>query len=338
MTQLADGAPGARPRDGRRLDRAARGDRAGASRAQGAPLEDEGAVDLGKGGHLPDPGGQGADREGPRRRRPRPEGRRARGGGAPPLRRRPEAAEGPRRGQPPPRRAAARRRDAQGRGRRGGHRRDRLEVDRDPGGEDARGGDSQARPPRGGAASPRRGSGRRRLGRRHGGPPRALRAQGPRPPGRLVRLPRPDGSREDRARQGARGVPFRRRAGDDPARHVRVPGAAHGGADDRRSSRLRRLRGGRPAHRGGPPPAVRRGSARRDREGARGGVQPPAAGPRRRAAHRRQGPHGGLPEHDPDHDLEPGLGLHPGPRRRGPGAAARTPWTRRSARRSGRSS
>ena len=79
---------------------------------------------------------------------------------------------------------------------------------------------------------------------------------GPEPADRLVRLPRPDRRRQDRAGPRARGVHVRRRARDGAARHVRVPGAAHGRAADRRAARLRRLRGGRPADRGGAPPAV----------------------------------------------------------------------------------
>ena len=47
-------------------------------------------------------------------------------------------------------------------------------------------------------------------------------------------------------------------------------------------ARLRRLRGGRPADRGGPPQALLRGPARRDREGPPGGLQHPAADPRGR--------------------------------------------------------
>ena len=42
---------------------------------------------------------------------------------------------------------------------------------------------------------------------------------------------------------------------------------------DRRASGLRRLRGGRPAHRGGPPQAVLGGAPRRDREGPHGRLQ-----------------------------------------------------------------
>ena len=57
----------------------------------------------------------------------------------------------------------------------------------------------------------------------------------------------PDGRRQDRAVQGAGRVPVRRRAGDDPHRHVRVHGEARGRPPDRRAARLRRLRGGRRA-------------------------------------------------------------------------------------------
>ena len=71
---------------------------------------------------------------------------------------------------------------------------------------------------------------------------------------------------------------------------------------------LRRLRGGRPADRGGPPPPLRGGPARRDREGAPRRLQRPAPDHGRRPAHRRPGPHGRLHQHDPDHDLERRLG------------------------------
>ena len=132
--------------------------------------------------------------------------------------------------------------------------------------------------------------------------------QDPNRPDRLVRLPRPDGRGEDRARPRARRVHVRRRARDGAARHERVPGAAHGRAADRRAARLRRLRRGRPADRGGAAAAVQRDPARRDREGARRGLRRPPAGARRRAPHRRPGPHGRLPQHRADHDLERPLG------------------------------
>ncbi len=145
------------------------------------------------------------------------------------------------------------------------------------------------------------GSDRRRLER---APPRALRTAGSEPPDRLVRLPRPDGRREDRAREGARGVHVRRRAGDRPARHDGVHGKAHRVAPARCPSRLRRLRRGRSADRGGPAPALLRHPARRDREGTRGRLQRAPAAARRRAPDRRAGTNGRLPQHGRDHDLE----------------------------------
>ena len=75
-------------------------------------------------------------------------------------------------------------------------------------------------------------------------------------------------------------------------------------AADRRAARLRRLRGGRPADRGGPPPAVPGRPARRDREGPPGRLQRPAPGPRRRPADRRPGPDGRLQEHGHHHDQQ----------------------------------
>ena len=75
-------------------------------------------------------------------------------------------------------------------------------------------------------------------------------------------------------------------------------------APRRRAAGLRRLRRGRPAHRGGSAPAVLGRPARRDREGAHRGLRRAAAGARRRAADRRPGPHGRLPQHRADHDLE----------------------------------
>ncbi len=96
----------------------------------------------------------------------------------------------------------------------------------------------------------------------------------------------------------------RLRAGDRPARHVRVHGEAHGGAADRRAARLRRLRGGRPADRGGAAAPLRGGAARRDREGAPRRLQHAAAADGRRPADGRPGAHGQLRQHGADHDLE----------------------------------
>ncbi len=87
-------------------------------------------------------------------------------------------------------------------------------------------------------------------------------------------------------------------------------------------SGLRRLRGGRPAHRGGAAPPLLGDPARRDREGPPRRLQRPAADHGRWPAHRRTGPHGRLQEHRDDHDLERRQPVH---RRRegggeGPGA------------------
>ena len=93
-------------------------------------------------------------------------------------------------------------------------------------------------------------------------------------------------------------------------------------APGRRPARLRRLRRGWPAHRGGAAPPLQRGAARRGGEGAPGGLRHPAAGARRRPADRRAGPHRRLPQHPADPDQQPGLGLPRGPHD-GRGAAAR---------------
>ena len=75
----------------------------------------------------------------------------------------------------------------------------------------------------------------------------ALRAGRSAQAGRLVPVRRSDRRRQDRSHAAARDR-ARRRA--DPLRHVRVHGAAHGVAPDRRASGLRRFRPGRPADRG----------------------------------------------------------------------------------------
>ena len=207
----------------------------------------------------------------------------------------------------------------EGRGRPGRRGRRGVLLDRHPGRAAARGRDGQAAPDGGGARPPgdRPGAGRaggvRRGAARPGGRVR------PGPAHRLVPVPRADRRGQDRAGQGAGRVPVRRRAGHDPDRHERVQREALGRPADGRPARLRGLRGGRPAHRGGPPPAVHRGPAGRGGEGAPGGLRRPAAGARRRAADRRPGPHGGLQEHHPGADLEPGVAVHRGPglRRRG---------------------
>ena len=186
-----------------------------------------------------------------------------------------------------------------------GHRRGRRAVDRHSRHAHARGRARAAH-----AARPGAGAARRRAGR--GGAARwptpcAARAPGcriPNRPDRLVHLPRPHRRRQDGDGARARRVPVRRRARDGAHRHVGVHGEARRRAADRRAAGLRRLRGGRPAHRGRAPPSVLGHPVRRDREGAPGRVQHPAADPRRRPAHRLAGAHGGLPEHRHHHDVE----------------------------------
>ena len=134
--------------------------------------------------------------------------------------------------------------------------------------------------------------------------PLARRPAGSQPPDRLVHLPRPHRRRKDGDRARAGRVPVRRRARDGAHRHVGVHGEARRRAADRRAAGLRRLRGRRAAHRGRAAPSVLGDPLRRDREGAPGRVQHPAADPRRRAAHRLAGTHGRLPQHRHHHDVE----------------------------------
>ena len=76
--------------------------------------------------------------------------------------------------------------------------------------------------------------------------------------------------RPPRARRRA----LRRRALHDLHQHERVPGEAHRLAPDRLAARLRRLRRGRDAHRGGAPAALLGRAARRVREGRPRGDEP----------------------------------------------------------------
>ena len=202
----------------------------------------------------------------------------------------------------------------QGRRRRRGRRRDRRQVDGGPGHAPAGGRDREARAHGGPPASARDRPGRGGRGRRGGAAALARRAAGPRSPDRHVPVPRPDRRRQDRAGAGAGRVHVRHPGRDDQDRHVGVHGEALRVAAGRRASRLRRLRGGRSADRGGPPPALLGGAARRDREGPPRRVQRAAAGDGRRSPDRRSGSHRVVQERGADHDLE-----HPGRpgRRRG---------------------
>ena len=116
---------------------------------------------------------------------------------------------------------------------------------------------------------------------------------------RQLPVRRPDRRRQDRAGAAAGAHPRRR---VHPLRHVGVHGEARGVAADRRAARLRRLRGGRAADRRDPQVAARGAAARRDREGASGHVQHPAAGDGPRDADRLARPQGRLPPRHPDHD------------------------------------
>ena len=102
---------------------------------------------------------------------------------------------------------------------------------------------------------------------------------------------------------------------------------------DRRAARLCRLRPGRIADRRDRPASARGAAAGRDREGASGPVQHPAAGDGPREADRPQRQDGRFPQRHPDHDDErrrvgPGEG---GDRLRPRGAARARTRTRSSA-------
>ena len=140
------------------------------------------------------------------------------------------------------------------------------------------------------------------------------RARGPARSGeadRLLSVLGADRRRQDRGRAAARD---QSRPRTDPLRHVGVHGAPHRLAADRRASRLCRLRPGRPPDRRDRPASALRAAARRDREGASGSVQHPAAGHGSRQADRPFRQADRLPQRHPDHDDQCG--------RAGPGPAA----------------
>ncbi len=191
------------------------------------------------------------------------------------------------------------------RGRRGGHRRGAGQLDRHPRLPPHRGGDGQAAAHGGRAAQAGHRPGGGFEGALAGHPPHPGRPEGPQAPERLVHLPRPDRRGEDRARKDAGGVPLRRRGRPHPARHVRVHGKAHGEPPRRLAPRLRRVRRGWPADRGGPPQALLGGVVRRGGKGPPRRVQHAPPDPGGRSSHRRPGALGRLQEHRADHDLEP---------------------------------
>ena len=88
-------------------------------------------------------------------------------------------------------------------------------------------------------------------------------------------------------------------------------GEALGEQADRLAARVRRPRRGRPAHREGEAEPLLGRAPGRDREGAPGSVQHPAAGLRGRASHRWPRQPGELQERHHHHDLEHRGALHP---------------------------
>ena len=233
----------------RREQAAPRPPRGRAPVAAGRPRRHGRALAAREGRDRHDPGRQGTARAGAPRRRARRARRRSRARRATALRPHPGGRARGRRDDAAARRAAGRRRDAQGRGRRGRHRRDRRQVDRRPrlAADGRRAGEAGAA--RRGAARARDRPGLGGVGGRQRDPSVSGRALRSAPADRLVPVPRPDRRRQDRARAHACRLPVRRRAGDGAHRHVGVHGEALGVAARRRAAGLRRLRGGRSAHR-----------------------------------------------------------------------------------------
>ena len=121
------------------------------------------------------------------------------------------------------------------------YRRRRVALDRRSGRSHARRRAREA-PQDGGADRQARGRpGRGREGGRDRGAPRPRRPAGSEPADRLVHVPGADRRRQDRADQGARRIPVRRRGRDGAHRHVGIHGEALGRAADRRASGLCRL-------------------------------------------------------------------------------------------------
>ncbi len=114
----------------------------------------------------------------------------------------------------------------------------------------------------------------------------------------------PTGVRQDRDRQAARRADVRQPGRARADRHERVHGEVRRLAPDRLAPRLRRLRGGRPADRVGPPPALCRHPFRRGGKGAPGCPPAPAPDSRGRPSDRLARPDRRFPEHHHHHDLE----------------------------------
>ncbi len=126
-------------------------------------------------------------------------------------------------------------------GGRRGDRRSGVARDRNPGQQDDAGRAREAAEDGGVPAPARRRPGRSRAAGLRRDPALARGAGRSEPSVRVVPVPRADRRRQDRADEGARGVPVRYRRRADPHRHERVHGEALGRADDRRAAGLRRL-------------------------------------------------------------------------------------------------
>ncbi len=100
-------------------------------------------------------------------------------------------------------------------------------LDRHPGRPDAGGRARQAAAHGGGPRQARHRPARGGQGGVERGAPGAGGPERPEPAARQLPVPRPDRRRQDRADQGAGGVPVRRRPGDGAHRHERVHGEAH---------------------------------------------------------------------------------------------------------------
>ena len=108
--------------------------------------------------------------------------------------------------------------------------------------------------------------------------PFARRLESFEPPGRFVPVPRAHRRRQNRSGARSGELPVRQREEPDPLRHVGVHGEAFGLEADRFASRICGLRRRRPADRTREALALFDHPARRNRKGASGYFQHPAAG------------------------------------------------------------
>src|SRR5258706_509065 len=136
-------------------------------------------------------------------------------------------------------------------------------------------------------------------------PSLTLGLEGSAPPDGLVHFLGPVRRGQDLPLQATREVHVRQRRRRDHHGHERVHGEAQCLSIGRRASGLRRLRGGRAAHRKSAPPALLGRPHGRDREGAPGRLQHAPADHGGRTSHRLVRAPRRLPQRDPDHDEQP---------------------------------